>query len=81
MFIETMGEEGGINKGIEQIYLDVEEADTKIHLEAIKNLPIHTYKLSYERGGQGRTRVGPVGPEVSVTYDGRSERGERSDPQ
>ena len=52
------------NENVNQIYVDVEEADTKAHLEAIKNLPISTYKLSYERGGHGRTRVGPVGPEV-----------------
>jgi len=57
---------GKTNDHINQIYLDVEEADTKRHLEAIKNLPISTYKLSYERGGQGRTRVGPVGPEVAA---------------
>ncbi|GMH75850.1 hypothetical protein TrRE_jg1826 [Triparma retinervis] len=63
---DVQASSGGINKGINQIYLDVVEADTKVHLEAIKNLPIHTYRLSYERGGQGRTRVGPVGPEVAA---------------
>jgi hypothetical protein len=51
---DVQASSGGINKGINQIYLDVVEADTKVHLEAIKNLPIHTYRLSYERGGQGR---------------------------
>eukprot|EP00519_Triparma_laevis_P013417 CAMPEP_0182490716 /NCGR_PEP_ID=MMETSP1321-20130603/470_1 /TAXON_ID=91990 /ORGANISM="Bolidomonas sp., Strain RCC1657" /LENGTH=734 /DNA_ID=CAMNT_0024692941 /DNA_START=28 /DNA_END=2229 /DNA_ORIENTATION=+ len=56
----------GVNDKINQIYLDVSEADTNMHLEAIRDLPLSTYKLSYERGGQGRTRVGPVGPEVAA---------------
>ncbi|GMH67526.1 hypothetical protein TL16_g04702, partial [Triparma laevis f. inornata] len=55
-----------VNDKINQIYLDVNDADTKMHLEAIRDLPLNTYKLSYERGGQGRTRVGPVGPEVAA---------------
>ena len=56
----------GANADVKQIYLDVTAADTSTHLNLIRSLPMSTYKLSYERGGLGRTRVGPTGPALAA---------------
>jgi len=57
----------------EQIYLDVKPANTTLHLESIRRLPLSTYRLSYERStttssnnnGEERKRVGVVGSELA----------------
>eukprot|EP00814_Leptocylindrus_danicus_P021917 CAMPEP_0116024260 /NCGR_PEP_ID=MMETSP0321-20121206/12198_1 /TAXON_ID=163516 /ORGANISM="Leptocylindrus danicus var. danicus, Strain B650" /LENGTH=937 /DNA_ID=CAMNT_0003495931 /DNA_START=987 /DNA_END=3801 /DNA_ORIENTATION=- len=48
-----------------RLYVDVEKANTTFHLEAIRRLPISSYKLEYERS-KNRTRVGAVGPNVAL---------------
>ena len=37
-----------------QIFLDVQEANTTWHLEAIRALPLSNYRLSYERSKSDR---------------------------
>ncbi|KAL7547399.1 hypothetical protein ACHAWF_014562 [Thalassiosira exigua] len=49
--------------GSNQIYLDVKRANTSMHLESIRMLPLSTFRLSYER--TDRKRVGVVGPELA----------------
>ena len=48
-----------------QIYLDVKSANTSHHLEAIRSLPLSTYRLSYERSDVNRKRVGVTGEELA----------------
>ena len=51
-----------------QIYLDVQQVNTSMHLESIRKLPLSTYRLSYERSidtKQHRKRVGVVGSELA----------------
>ena len=55
------------------IYLDVKPANTTMHLESIRQLPLSTYRLSYERSTststnnnkEERKRVGVVGSELA----------------
>ena len=47
----------------QQIYLDVKPANTSMHLESIRMLPLSTYNLLYE---SKRTRVGVTGPNVAA---------------
>ena len=54
----------GTNSNISQVYVDVQPANTSHHLATLRNLPISTYTLAYERGGKGRVRVGPLGPDL-----------------
>jgi len=61
------------NRQHEQIYLDVKPANTTMHLESIRRLPLSTYRLSYERSAststnnnsEERKRVGVVGSELA----------------
>jgi len=60
------------NRQHEQIYLDVKPANTTLHLESIRRLPLSTYRLSYERStstsnnnNEERKRVGVVGSELA----------------
>eukprot|EP01082_Thalassiosira_pseudonana_P015613 g14171.t1 g14171 contig9:1319467-1322057(-) len=52
----------------QQIYLDVKPANTSMHLESIRMLPLSTFRLSYERSGSSssRQRVGVIGPELAA---------------
>jgi hypothetical protein len=49
-----------------QIYIDVVPANTTEHLEAIRKLPLSTFRLSYERVDSTRKRVGVIGPELAA---------------
>lgn len=49
-----------------KIYLDVKPANTSMHLESIRMLPVSTFRLSYERSDSNRTRVGVVGTELAA---------------
>ena len=49
-----------------QIYLDVKPANTSLHLESIRMLPVSTFRLSYERTDSNRTRVGVVGAALAA---------------
>lgn len=50
-----------------QIYKDVKPANTTFHLETIRQVPLSTYKLSYERSSKAnRIRVGVIGPELAA---------------
>ena len=53
---------GGSN--LEHFYLDVVPANTSYHLEVIRQLPISTFRLSYERSRTDRVRVGLVGTDA-----------------
>ena len=47
------------------IYLDVKPANTSLHLASIRQLPLSTFRLSYERSDAKRNaRVGVIGPEL-----------------
>ena len=52
-----------------QMYLDVQQVNTSMHLESIRKLPLSTYRLSYERSidtkQPHRKRVGVVGSELA----------------
>ena len=48
------------------IYLDVKPANTSMHLESIRMLPLSTFRLSYERSDSKRNRVGVLGPELAA---------------
>ncbi len=52
------------NAEIHQAYLDVEPVDTARFLDIIKAVNISTYRLSYERSGTERLRIGPTGSEL-----------------
>lgn len=39
--------------------------NTTLHLETVRQLPLSTYKLSYERSGIERVRIGVVGPDIA----------------
>jgi hypothetical protein len=59
--------ESTTGKGVDnQIYLDIQPANTSNHLEAIRMLPLSTFRLSYERSDSSRKRVGIVGPELAA---------------
>ena len=49
-----------------QIYLDVKPANTTLHLESIRALPLSTYRFSFERSNVDRVRVGVIGPELAA---------------
>jgi hypothetical protein len=49
-----------------QIFIDVVPANTTAHLEAIRKLPLSTFRLSYERADSTRKRVGVIGPELAA---------------
>ncbi|KAL9190357.1 hypothetical protein ACHAXT_007568 [Thalassiosira profunda] len=52
--------------GAGQVYLDVQPANTSMHLESIRTLPLSTYRLSYERASPERKRVGVPGGELAA---------------
>jgi ATPase family AAA domain-containing protein 3A/B len=47
------------NERVGQIYLDAKPANTSMHLESIRMLPLSTYRFSYD---SKRKRVGVIGP-------------------
>ncbi|KAL7533688.1 hypothetical protein ACHAXR_005388 [Thalassiosira sp. AJA248-18] len=49
-----------------QIYLDVKPANTSMHLESIRMLPLSTFRLSYERSDSNRSRVGVLGGDLAA---------------
>jgi hypothetical protein len=49
---------------LHQAYLDVEPVDTARFLDIIRAVNISTYRLSYERSGTERLRVGATGSEL-----------------
>lgn len=51
-----------------QIYLDVQPANTSLHLESVRNLQLSTFRLSYERSESNRKRVGVVGSELAKIF-------------
>ena len=51
---------------ITKVYLDVKPANTSLHLECIRMLPISTFRLSYERSDLNRTRIGVIGPTLAA---------------
>ena len=51
---------------VDPIYLDINPANTTNHLEAIRMLPLSTFRLSYERSESKRKRVGVLGPELAA---------------
>ena len=63
---ETVSNVNSNNHNSNQIYLDVKPANTTAYLEAIRHVPLSTYKLAYERSKANRVRVGVLGPELSV---------------
>ena len=48
-----------------QIYLDVKPFNTSKSLEALRRVPLMTYKLSYERSNTNRVRIGMIGKSQS----------------
>lgn len=48
-----------------QIYVDVRLANTSMYLESLRKVPLSTYRLSYERSGANRMRVGMIGSELA----------------
>jgi hypothetical protein len=55
----------GFGEGrFEHYYLDAVPANTSYHLEIIRQLPISSYRLSYERSGADRIRVGILGSDA-----------------
>ena len=52
--------------GTGHVYLDVQPANTSMHLESIRVLPLSTYRLSYERANAERKRVGVPGEELAA---------------
>ena len=51
------------NEQVDQIYLDVKPANTSMHLESIRMLPLTTFRLSYD---SKRKRVGVIGPMLAA---------------
>lgn len=70
----------GDNRNDSKIYLDVTPANTTDHLEAIKMLPVSTYRLSYDRADSKRKRVGVVGPELAAVIPDAVEIARRTLP-
>ena len=69
------------NNGIDsKIYLDVIPANTTDHLEAIRMLPVSTYRLSYDMADSKRKRVGVIGPELAAVIPDAVEIARRTLP-
>lgn len=52
------------HRKFDHYYLDAVPANTSYHLEIIRQLPISSYRLSYERSGTDRIRVGILGSDA-----------------
>jgi hypothetical protein len=63
-----------------QIYLDIMPANTTDFLEAIRMLPLSTFRLSYERADSKRKRVGVIGPELAAVIPDAVEIARRTLP-
>ena len=64
----------------DHIYLDIVPANTTDHLEAIRMLPLSTFRLSYERSNSKRKRVGVIGPELAKVIPDAVEISKRTLP-
>lgn len=56
----------GLTLASDTIYLDVKPANTTLHLESIRRLPLSSYRLTYERSDSERRRVGVVGDQLAA---------------